>query len=68
MIAEKALHQTPGVARRTYDAEVPMFIDDGTFDPAAIDTLKRSFVDMGTLDKAPGNEALFTTQFLPVKP
>ncbi len=68
VIAEKALHQTPGVARRTYDAEVPMFIDDGTFDPAAIDTLKRSFVDMGTLDKAPGNEALFTTQFLPVKP
>jgi ABC-type nitrate/sulfonate/bicarbonate transport system substrate-binding protein len=67
-IAEKVLRQSPTVARRTYDAEMPMFSTDGTFDPEAVETLKRSFVEMGTLDKAPANDALFTTQFVPVKP
>lgn len=66
-VAERVLHQSEAVAGRTYDSEMPMFETDGIFDPQAIETLKRSFVEMGTLDKAPANDALFTTQFLPVK-
>ena len=53
---------------RTYDYEISMFIDDGQFDPQAVETLKQSFVDMGTLTERPKNDQLFTTRFVPVKP
>ena len=67
-IAMRVLHQSPAVARRTYDYESSMFETDGTFDPKAVEALKQSFVDTGTLDKKPDDAALFTTKFLPVKP
>jgi NitT/TauT family transport system substrate-binding protein len=67
-IAVRVLHQSPAVARRTYDYEISMFETDGSFDPKAVEVLKQSFVDTGTLDKKPGDDALFTTKFLPVKP
>jgi ABC-type nitrate/sulfonate/bicarbonate transport system substrate-binding protein len=53
---------------RTYDYEISMFIDDGQFDPQAVETLKDSFVGMGTLTERPKNDQLFTTRFVPVKP
>lgn len=67
-LAQRLLHQSPAVAARTYDAEIGMLQTDGTFDPLAVETLKRSYVEMGTLDKAPADEVLFTTRFVPVKP
>jgi NitT/TauT family transport system substrate-binding protein len=67
-VAEKVLRQSPSVADRTYDYEVSMLLDDGRFDPQAVEVLKSSFVEMGTLDKKPGDDQLFTTRFLPVKP
>lgn len=53
---------------RTYDYEISMFLDDGQFDPKALETLKDSFVGMGTLTDRPQNDQLFTTRFVPVKP
>ena len=53
---------------RTYDYEISMFLDDGQFDPRALETLKDSFVGMGTLTERPSNDQLFTTRFVPVKP
>jgi ABC-type nitrate/sulfonate/bicarbonate transport system substrate-binding protein len=67
-LAERLLHHSPTVASRSYDYEISMLLDDGHFDPQAVEILKQSFVDMGTLDRKPGNEELFTTKFLPVKP
>jgi len=67
-LAERVIRQSRGVASRTYDYEIAMLEDDGRFDPQAVDVLKRSFVEMGTLDHAPSDAQLFTTQFLPVKP
>ena len=67
-VAVNALHETPGVADRTWDWEIGNFVADGTFDPKALTVLKESFVEMGMMDKAPPDDALFTTQFLPVKP
>jgi NitT/TauT family transport system substrate-binding protein len=66
--AERVLKQSPMVASETYDYEISMLTDDGRFDPLAVEVLKRSFVEMGTLDKKPANDELFTMQFLPVKP
>jgi ABC-type nitrate/sulfonate/bicarbonate transport system substrate-binding protein len=67
-IAVSALRETPGVADRTWDWEISNFVADGIFDPKALEVLKESFVEMGMMDKAPPNEQLFTTQFLPVRP
>lgn len=67
-LAQQVLHQSPAVANRTYDYEVSMLLDDGRFDPQAVDVLRQSFVDMGTLDSKPSADQLFTTQFLPVRP
>jgi NitT/TauT family transport system substrate-binding protein len=67
-LAQSVLHQSPAVASRTYDYEIAMLEDDGIFDPQAVDTLKQSFADMGTLDRKPANDELFTTAFVPVKP
>lgn len=66
-LAERVLHQSPGLARRVYDFEAGMFIDDGRFEPRAVATLKRSFIDMKTLPSEPADGELFTTQFVPVK-
>ncbi len=67
-MAEQVLHQSPAVASRTYDYEVSMLLDDGRFDPQAVEVLKKSFVEMGTIDKKPSDDQLFTTRFLPVVP
>ncbi len=67
-IAVKVLHETPTVASRTYDYEISMLENDGHFDPQAIEVLKESYLELGTLDKKPSDDQLFTTKFLPVKP
>ena len=40
---------------------------DGTFNPKAVVTLKKSFIEMGLLKEAPPDDVMFTTQFVPVK-
>jgi NitT/TauT family transport system substrate-binding protein len=67
-VAERVIKMSPDVAARTYDYEVSMLLDDGRFDPAAVAVLKKSFVEMGTLQTIPSDDQLFTTRFLPVKP
>ena len=45
-----------------------MLIDDGRFDPAAVEVIKQSFIEMGLLPTKPSTDQLLTTQFLPVHP
>jgi NitT/TauT family transport system substrate-binding protein len=66
--AERIINQSPAVAERTYDYEISMLSEDGRFDPAAVEALKESFVEMGTLDAKPSDDQLFTARFVPVKP
>jgi hypothetical protein len=44
---------------------MPMFSDDGHFDPKALAVLQRSFVEMGVLATEPDMSKLYTEQFLP---
>jgi hypothetical protein len=44
-----------------------IFSADGVFDPKAVAVLKQSFIEMGLLKEIPPDNALYTTQFLPVK-
>jgi ABC-type nitrate/sulfonate/bicarbonate transport system substrate-binding protein len=67
-VAESVLRESPMVASKTYDREISVLNVDGSFDPQGLAVLKQSFVDTGTLQAAPRDDQLFTTQFLPVKP
>jgi NitT/TauT family transport system substrate-binding protein len=66
-ISAKVINISPAVAARVYDEQIDGFSTDGTFDPAAVATLKKSFIDMGLLTQTPADDVLFTTQFVPVK-
>jgi ABC-type nitrate/sulfonate/bicarbonate transport system substrate-binding protein len=48
-----------------YDELMPMFTNDGHFDPRALAVLSRSFVDMKTLPSEPDMSKLYTEAFLP---
>ena len=67
-ISAKVINVSPAVAARVYDEQIGGFSTDGTFDPEAVATLKKSFIQMGLLKQAPADRHLFTTQFVPVKP
>ncbi|HEY3920404.1 MAG TPA: ABC transporter substrate-binding protein [Stellaceae bacterium] len=62
------LNESPAVFEKIYDHEAAILSDDGRFDPKAVAILKDSFIDMGILDRKPGDDQLFTTRFTPVKP
>jgi ABC-type nitrate/sulfonate/bicarbonate transport system substrate-binding protein len=66
-ISAKVIDVSPEVAGRAYDEQMPGFSLDGTFDPQAIEVLKKSFIQMGLLKSAPSDSELFTTKFVPVK-
>ncbi|HVA13531.1 MAG TPA: ABC transporter substrate-binding protein [Stellaceae bacterium] len=66
--AVRVLHQSPSIADRSYDAEAGMLIDDGRFDPKAIAVIKKSWVELGILDREPSDDQILTTRFVPVKP
>ncbi len=48
-----------------YDELMPMFSDDGRFDPQALAVLRRSFVEMKALPQEPDMSNLVTEAFLP---
>jgi NitT/TauT family transport system substrate-binding protein len=48
-----------------YDELMPMFTNNGRFDPKALAVLSRSFVEMKTLSSEPDMSKLYTEAFLP---
>ncbi len=48
-----------------YDELMPMFLDNGHFDPKALAVLSQSFVEMKTLPAEPDMAKLYTEAFLP---
>ncbi|MEX0405749.1 ABC transporter substrate-binding protein [Aquibium sp. LZ166] len=55
------------IVAKVFDTEMGMMSVDGTFDPDAIDVLKKSYVELGILDYEPEISELYTDQFIPVK-
>jgi NitT/TauT family transport system substrate-binding protein len=66
-IGVRVLNLSPAVMDRVYDYEISMFSDDGTFNDKALEVLKQSWVDLGTLPDKPKNDQIFTAKFVPVK-
>jgi len=52
------------VEEKQYDLVMPMFSADGHFDPAALATIQRSFVDLHLIDKEPDLAKFCTERFL----
>lgn len=66
-ITSRVLKQDKHVMSQTYDREMPEMSTNGVFEPAAVETLKQSLVEMHILSHMPKDSALFTTRFVPVK-
>jgi ABC-type nitrate/sulfonate/bicarbonate transport system substrate-binding protein len=64
-ISRKTTQLSPRLAEIVYDELMPMLNTDGHFNPKGIETMKRSFVELGQLDTAPDNKTLYTEEFLP---
>jgi NitT/TauT family transport system substrate-binding protein len=63
----QVLQKDKEIVSRTYDDVMPMFSDDGKFDPKGLATLARSFVELHTLPDEPDMSKLYTEAFLPAR-
>jgi NitT/TauT family transport system substrate-binding protein len=66
-IASRVMHLDRSILDRVYDIENGAFSSDGHFEPKAVDALKQSLIDMGSLSDKPRDDQILTTQFVPVK-
>ena len=64
-IAQTVMHTDAKTTAAIYDELMPMFTDDGHFDPKALAVLRRSFVEMKILPAEPDMSKLYTEAFLP---
>jgi NitT/TauT family transport system substrate-binding protein len=64
-IAKDVMNKDEAITGRTYDELMPMFSDDGKFNPKALAVLARSYVELQVLPKEPDASTLYTEAFLP---
>src|SRR5215831_18562048 len=64
-IASDVTHKEAEINSRVYDELMPMFSDDGKFNPSALATLAKSYVELQLLPQEPDMKALYTEAFLP---
>jgi ABC-type nitrate/sulfonate/bicarbonate transport system substrate-binding protein len=55
------------IAEESYDHETPVMSDDGLFDPAALEVIRRSLKELGIMDRMPEAKELYTDQFIPMR-
>jgi NitT/TauT family transport system substrate-binding protein len=66
-IAMEVTNKDQDITGRSYDELMGMFSDTGRFDPAALETLKKSYVELKLLPSEPDMAKLYTEAFLPKK-
>jgi ABC-type nitrate/sulfonate/bicarbonate transport system substrate-binding protein len=66
-IAAEVTGKDEDINKRVYDELMPMFSDTGKFNPAALETLKKSYVELKLLPSEPDMSLLYTEAFLPKK-
>jgi NitT/TauT family transport system substrate-binding protein len=57
----------PAIAAKIYDAQIGGFSNDGAFDPAAIDVIRRSLKELGILPTVPEAKSIYSDKFVPVQ-
>jgi ABC-type nitrate/sulfonate/bicarbonate transport system substrate-binding protein len=65
IIAADVQHVDPDIAAATYAVMMPTFSRDGRFQPKALATLRRSFVELGIVDTEPEMSKLYSEAYLP---
>jgi len=66
-IAARSLNISESACAKAYPGDMAMMSDDGAFNPAAIETIRRSLQQLGILDSEPDAKALYDDRFVPVK-
>jgi NitT/TauT family transport system substrate-binding protein len=64
-IAKEVISKDEAITGRNYDELMPMFSDDGKFNPKALATLAESYVELKVLPAEPDMSKLYTEAFLP---
>ncbi len=64
-IAKRVISVDPAITERSYDELMPMFSDDGKFNPKALAVLSRSYVELKILPAEPDMRKFYTEEFLP---
>jgi NitT/TauT family transport system substrate-binding protein len=64
-IAKDIIGVDAAITARTYDELMPMFSNDGKFNPQAMAALSRSYVDLKILPTEPDMSKFYTEEFLP---
>jgi NitT/TauT family transport system substrate-binding protein len=63
-IAADVIHKDAEITSRSYDELMPMFSDNGRFNPAALAVLAKSYVELKVLNEEPDAKTLYTEAFL----
>jgi NitT/TauT family transport system substrate-binding protein len=64
-IASEVMHKSMKISEQTYDELMPMFSDNGKFNPKAMTVLTKSYVELKILKEVPDPKKLYTEEFLP---
>jgi ABC-type nitrate/sulfonate/bicarbonate transport system substrate-binding protein len=64
-ISADVMHKNMQISEQTYDVLMPVFSTDGKFNPKALATLAKSYVEMKRLPKEPDMNTLINATFLP---
>jgi ABC-type nitrate/sulfonate/bicarbonate transport system substrate-binding protein len=64
-IAKDVIQKDADITAHTYDTLMPMFSDDGRFDPKAMAVLAKSYVELKVLATEPDPKELVDERFLP---
>ena len=64
-IAKEVTNKDEEITSRVYDELMPMFSDDGKFNPKALATLAKSYVELQLLPEEPDPAKLHTEAYLP---
>ncbi len=67
-ISAKVFNRSRAVMDKAYDFEIKTMSPDGVFDPAGLEVLKNSFVELDILPTKPTDDQILTTKFVPAKP
>jgi NitT/TauT family transport system substrate-binding protein len=65
--AQRTLDVRQGIIEKIYDAQIGGFSADGAWDAEAIDVIRASLKDVGTLPTIPDAKALYNDTFVPVR-
>ncbi len=63
-----AMRYPESIIAKAMDGQFKMLSEDGVFNPAALDKISKSFVELGILQAEPERKLMYVDRFVPVRP